>query len=232
MPPTKRVKGATAPSTSTQNAEEKSDPVTTIASTTTLTESTNTKCAPDSQRELKLGKVLDSAVDAGDDGCSDDSDDSDEAKISRKAQQLTLDFTSSELPKEVGDTLDSLLVKITDLQQLVNRWIAMTPADRAACFVDSLEEERMSLWIMNALVSLGEVYCRLQGMDPEKEGCEKRKTLLARYAFKFDELEPSSPLLSKVDGGPKTRLDMPAVKRFLKSALVDDSDAEMIEAPK
>ncbi|GAV04091.1 hypothetical protein RvY_14424 [Ramazzottius varieornatus] len=135
--------------------------------------------------------------------------------------QEMLDFSGNELPKQVTDSLADVLRRTTELQQIVDRWIKITPAERSTYFTNPLEEERMSLWIMNTIVSLGEVYCRLQGMDPEKEGLDKRKGLLSRYAKKFEELEPHSHLLSRVDAGPATRLDMPAVKRFLNSALVD-----------
>ncbi|XP_055328245.1 uncharacterized protein LOC129581285 [Paramacrobiotus metropolitanus] len=141
-----------------------------------------------------------------------------------------LDF-SSELPKEVLTNLDILLKRLDDLNQFVENWVKINAAEKAKHFSTPLEEENMTLWMFNAVVSLGEVYCRLNGLDLEKEGINKRKELLERYARKFTDLEPHASLFARTESGPSSRLDIPAVQRFLKPALVaDDGNKQAVRA--
>ena len=45
------------------------------------------------------------------------------------------------------------------------------------------------------------------------------QVLLARYAAKFGQHDKDALIAGRVEAGPASRLDIPAVKRFLKPAL-------------
>ena len=95
--------------------------------------STDPSGKADPERGLKLGTVLEPMETTNEDDSDAEEDEEMDAgpTTSSKFHQPLLDFSSNELPKEVSETLDDLLRRITDIQQLVDQWVKMTPADRA-----------------------------------------------------------------------------------------------------